>query len=114
MDHLKNGVSDLRKPKIPILTKFRFTDLTGVSWSPNGTTLAAIGTKHAFIGQYFDQSEKLFEFSHPNYLNKATIKNICWIGENMISAGSNNKNVHVWHTDKINNGFELSRIGIVN
>merc|ERR1712227_476288 len=35
-------------------------------------------------------------FSHPEFSNRSTIKNITWIGDQKIAVGSNHGNVHIW------------------
>ena len=107
-----DGISifDLRNPNRPLLSQFLEADLTGVAWNPNGTSIAAIGYRKAYVGQV--GSDECSHFTHPQYLNKATIKNICWIGDSMIAAGSNSGNVHLWNTNKADHGIVLHRLDI--
>jgi len=99
------AVYDLRNPNQPVVGQLLNADLTGIAWNPNGTQLAAIGYKSAYVGEI---GADFTQFTHPDYLNKATIKNICWVGTDIIAAGSNFGRVHLWNTKESTSGTVLN------
>ena len=75
---------------------FNKIDFSGLDWNPNGQQIVALGYRGAYVGSLYSDVGQLF--THEEYENRVTVKNVKWIDRQYIAAGSDTSNIYLWNT----------------
>merc|ERR1712131_375769 len=94
-------------------TPARNHDFSGVKWNRNGRELVALGHDGAYLVDVY-HPEKIKKIFDQSYENKITVKNIEWIGDDIIAAGSDSSSVYIAHARNSNQYILHGHRSVVN